>query len=167
MMSPYELKSQTGDSDSDAPPLSPPGMENIVTTIEFDESNPLTIKLEQDMAQPSCTMRDVIYNHRRSATAAAALVRDNRISRPKVDMGEKVIVTHSGHVNVEVASQNDDQKNVTTGIALKLVSQLIQSNLLKLAVDRNLPATFWTFGGPAPRVTGIRTQDGWAAVSIN
>lgn len=156
MLAPYEIKALPGDPD--APAVSMPGMENVVTNIEFDETDPLTIKLEQDKAV--VTMRASFKPAGQQVLPPLAVTIEY-----KTDVeGEKLVVTPG---NVHVAALKDEDKNATTAFALKLISQVIQSSLSKLAIDRNLPATMWPFGGPVPRITGVRSQDGWAAVTIN
>lgn len=153
---PYAFNPPTGDSDES--PLAVPGMENVVTNIEFDETDPLTIKLEKNRAV--VTMRALFKPAGKEVLPALAIT----IEYKTEVVGDKIVVTPG---DVDVALQDEDQRNATTGITLKLISNALESSLLKLAVDRGLPATYWPFGGPVPGVTGIRSQDGWAAVSIN
>jgi hypothetical protein len=157
LLEPYEIKPAADATDSDQP-VGLPGMENVVTTIEFDATNPLTIRLEQDRAV--VTMRAVFKPAGQELLPPLAVTIEYKTSIE----GDKIVVTPG---KVQVEPQKDGDNNATTGIALKLISQVIESSLSKLAVDRNLPAAMWPFGGLIPRVTGIRSQDGWAVVSVN
>lgn len=158
MMSPYELKFSGDDSDLSPPKIELPGMKTLVTTIEFDESDPLTIRLEKDRAV--VTIRATFKPGGQDVLPPLALTIEYKTALE----GEKIVVSPG---KVQVALVNDADKTATSGIALRLISQAVEASLSKLAVDRSLPASLWTFGGAVPRVSGIQTQDGWAVVTVN
>ncbi|WP_157605063.1 hypothetical protein [Schlesneria paludicola] len=156
-LAPYEVKPEEGDStgDSVAPPQ---GLGNFVTDIEFDAEDPLTIRLEQNLA--SVTIRAKFKPAGQDFLPPLAIT----IGYKTEIAGEKILVTPT-EVQVKVA--NRDDSNDPPSLGLSVLSQAIKASISKLAFDRALPANWWTFGGVCPRVTGIRSDDGWAAISIN
>lgn len=156
-LAPYEVKPEAGESTDDAA-NTPPGMGNFVTDIEFDAEDPLTIRLEQNIA--NVTIRAKFKPAGQDFLPPLALT----ISYKADIVGEKIVVTPTD-VQVKVANREDS--NESPGIGFSVLSQAIKASISKLAFDRALPAHLWTFGGACPRVTGIRSDDGWAAISIN
>ena len=158
LFEPYEVKPTADELEKAQPPIAMPGLANVLTDIEFDDTNPLTIRIEKDLTL--VTMRAAFKPAGQEIVPPLAVTIEYKTELA----GDKILVIPG---KVQVALLKNDDPNATTGIALKLISQAIESSLSKLAFDRALPANLWWFGGIAPRVTVIRSQDGWAALSIN
>ena len=130
----------------------------MVTDIVFDENDPLTIHVEQD--RTLVTMRATFKPGGQEVIPPLAVTIEYRTEL----VGDKILVT-PGKPRVELLTHDDNDS--TPGLALSLISQAIEANLTKLAFDRTLPKSLWSFGGTVPRVVGLRSNDGWAAVSID
>ena len=154
----YELTSSDENSDRDPPPIALPGFENIITDIEFDKSEPLSIRIEQDQA--FLTLRAKFKPSGQDIVPAISITIPYRTELT----ADKILVTPG---KPQVTLQDSSTEGVGTDIALKLVAQGIESKLTKLAFDRGLPASLWSVSGPVPRVTGIRSRDGWASISVD
>ena len=157
LFAPYEVK--TADDPLDrAKPAVLPGMNDVVTDVEFDENDPLTIRIERD--RTLVTLRASFKPAGQQVVPPLAVTIEYKTELA----GDKILVS-PGKVQVDLLKKDDDK--APSGIALKLISQAIEASLSKLAFDRSLPPTFWSFGGVVPSVRGIRSQDGWAAITIN
>jgi hypothetical protein len=157
LIAPYELND--GNSDSDSAGHEPVlGLGDVVTDIEFDADDPLTIRIVQDLAL--VTLRVKFKPAGQDVLPPLAVTIEYRTSIEQ----EKLVVTPG---KVQVVSRDESDKSTATAIALKVMTQAIQASLRTLAVDRTLPASFWPFSGEVPQVTGIRSQDGWAVLTIN
>ena len=155
LFAPYEVPS-TEDERNKAT-ISIPGAENIVTDIEFDDEDPLTFKLEKDIA--------LVTLRAKFRPAGQDLFPDLAVTieyRSEI-VGNKILVTPG---KVRVALQDDERGNGNGSIALKLVSQAVEASVTRLAFDRVLPSNLWSFGGIVPSVTSIRSADGWATIAI-
>lgn len=155
---PYEVPSTADELENSRPSIAVPGMDNIVTEVEFDEVEPLRIRIEDDRV--FVTLNAIFKPAGQELLPALAVTIEYKATLS----GDKILVTPG---KVHVALQKEDDSNATTGIAFKLIAQGIEASLVKLAFDRSLPASLWSYGGIVPRVTGIRSQDGWAAISID
>ena len=158
-MTPFVYKPADDELEAAEPPaISLPGMENLVIDIEFDENDPLTIRLEENRAL--VTLRAKFKPGGKDVIPALAVT----IPYTSKVVGEKIVVS-PGKVEVEPLVKEGDTP--LPQVALKLISTAIESGLTKYAVDRTLPASLWKMPGPAPRVVSVHTQDGWGGVSID
>ena len=157
LLAPYDYKSTNDELAQAEPPAGVPGMESIVTDIEFDDDDPLTIRIEKNST--------VVTLRAKFKPAGQDLLPALEMTIPyTVDLIGNKIVVSPGKVKVRERDKPDDQPQSLT---MKLVTQGIEANLSKLAVDRGLPSTMWPVGGPVPRVVRIASQDGWAAISVD
>lgn len=156
MLSQYEYKGTGDELTNSEPPIGLPGLDSIVTDIEFDEEEPLRIRLEKNVAQ--VTMRAKFKPAGQDLIPALELT----IPYTTEIIGEKIIVSPG---NVRVVSLENPTE--TDSIAMKMISKGIEASLSKLAIDRVLPASLWPTAGPVPRVTRIVSEDGWGGISVD
>lgn len=157
-LAPYEFKPTGDELEQSEPPINLPGMDNLVTEIEFDDVDPLSIRLEQD--RTVVTIRASFKPGGQDVLPPLAVSIEYRTEL----VGDKVVVIPG---KVSVAPQKSDDGNGSSGVAMTLISKAIESSLLKLGFDRALPSSLWKFAGPAPRVVDIRSQEGWAGIAID
>jgi len=157
LIAPYEFKSGKDELEAAQPPIGLPGMENFVTDIEFDETDPLTIRLE--------TGRTLVTLRARFKPAGQDVLPVLAVTIPYVTelVDNKMVVTPG---KVQVATIDKDEASAIPPLAMNLLSQAIENSLSKLAIDRALPASLWPFGGVVPSIVAVQTQDGWGAVSV-
>ncbi len=153
-----EVTSSDESSDRDPPPIALPGFENIITDIEFDKSEPLAIRIEQDEA--FLTLRAKFKPAGQDIVPAISITIPYRTEMTAT----RILVTPG---TPQVTLQDSSTGGAGTDIALKMVAQGIESKLSKLAFDRELPTSVWSVSGPVPRVTEIRLRDGWASISVD
>ena len=159
LFAPYEIKSTDDDAQKPAGAIPLPGFEkNFVTNIDFDEIDPLKIQVEQGRAE--VTLRAAFKPAGQDVVPPLVVT----IQYETELLGDKILVTPG---NVQVALQSKDESGAGSGVALQLIQQAIQSSLSKLQFDRALPANLWPYTGAVPQVSGIRSQDGWVAITIN
>lgn len=157
-MAPYAVKPEKDELDSSQPPpISLPGLQNIVIDIEFDDEDPLTIRLEDDRALVTLRAKFKPAGNDVLPPLAVTIPYSTKIS------GEKIVVT-PGKAQVEPLSKGGTR---LPDVALKVISNAIDTNSTSFAFDRALPASFWPLPGPVPRVVGIHSQDGWGGISID
>ncbi len=157
LIAPYEYKSGKDELVSAQPPAGLPGMDNVVTDIEFDENDPLTIRLEQGRAL--VTLRAKFRPAGQDVLPALAVT----IPYSNELVGDKFVVTPG---KVQVAVIDKDDESTVPPLAMNLMSNAIEASLSKLAIDRALPASLWPLGGQVPQIVGVQTQDGWGAISV-
>ena len=134
-----------------------PGL-SIVTDIVFDETDPLTVRLDRD---------------RLTITVKAKFMPAGKDLLPPM----KVLIDYQPIMDgnsvryvpgkPRVAAQNRTDLNADATIIETTVQKVIESALPTLEFDRALPSKYWTHSSPAPRVTSIRYQDGWIAIAID
>jgi hypothetical protein len=157
LVAPFEYKIGKDELEAAQPPVGLPGMDNVVTDIEFDESDPLTIRLEQGRA--TVTMRAKFKPAGQDVLPALAVT----IPYTNELIGDKFVVTPG---KVQVAALDKDDESSIPPLAMSLLSNAIEASLSKLATDRTLPASVWPISGPLPRIVEVQTQDGWGAVTV-
>lgn len=137
-------------------PVLPSGTEGIVTDIEFDEVDPMRVRVERD--------RVLVTIKAHFKPGGQALVPPMTVTIPyqtKI-VGNKIRL--SGGTPRVVANDRDDPDGEPT-ILEKAVQKVIEAELVPLEFDRVLPAAVWTAGGPAPRVTAIKSDNnGWITI---
>lgn len=156
MLSAYEYKGTGDELTNSEPPIGLPGLDSIVTDIEFDDEEPVRVRLDKNVAQ--VTLRAKFKPAGQDLIPALELT----IPYTTEIIGDKIICSPG---SVRVVSQEDPTE--TDSIAMKMISKGIEASLSKLALDRTLPASMWPTAGPVPRVTRIVSQDGWAGVSVD
>ena len=157
LIAPFEYKNGKDELDAAQPPVGLPGMDNVVTEIEFDESDPLTIRLEQGRAL--VTLRAKFKPAGQDVLPALAVT----IPYTNELIGDRFIVTPG---KVQVAALDKDDESTIPPLAMSLLSNAIEASLSKLSIDVALPASFWPFSGSVPRIVDAQTQDGWGVVSV-
>ena len=158
MMAPYEYKSGSDELGQAEPPAGLPGMDAIVTDVEFDEQDPLTIRIEKNST--------LVILRAKFKPAGQSVLPTLELAIPNTTdlIGDKIVISPG---KVRVKALDEPGEPATPEFAMKLLTQGIESSLTKLAVDRSLPASLWPVEGPAPRVVKIASQDGWAGISID
>ena len=158
MMAPYEYKSGSDELGQAEPPAGLPGMDAIVTDVEFDEQDPLTIRIEKNST--------LVILRAKFKPAGQSVLPTLELAIPYTTdlIGDKIVISPG---KVRVKALDEPGEPATPEFAMKLLTQGIESSLTKLAVDRSLPASLWPVEGPAPRVVKIASQDGWAGISID
>ena len=109
LMAPYEIKPSAIESGADQPLGALAGMENVVTQIEFDEMDPLTIKLEQDRAVVTMRARFKPGGQELLPPLAVTIEYKTEVE------GEKVVVT-PGKVPGVASLKEDDAKPLPPGL---------------------------------------------------
>ena len=153
------VKSTRPDDLAGAAPLALPlpGFE-IVTNIVFDETDPLTVRLDRD---------------RLTATIKAKFkpAGQNLLPPMKVVIEYRAVIEGNTVRLVagkpRVMTQDRTDPNTAATVVELAVQKSIESALPTLEVDRVLPSKYWPHNSPAPRVMSIKFQDGWVSVSID
>ena len=158
MLAPFEYKAGGDELEKAEPPVGLPGIDSILTDIEFDETDPLTIRIEKNSA--IVTMRAKFKPAGQDILPALEMT----IPYTTTVVGDKVVAAPG---KVQVKSLDGPSESETEKLTMKLVSQGIEASLVKLAVDRALPASLWPVGGSVPQVVRIVSDDGWAAISVD
>ena len=157
-LSPYEVKPTEDEVAQKPVAKSLPGFGDIVSVVELDDVNPLSLKVEGDIYR--VTLRGNFKPGGQDMLPPLAVSIDYK---PELS-GDKLIVTPN---NVQVAFQRPEDGTTAANLALKLISQGIEANISKLAVSRTLPTQYWPFAGAAPRIVEIRTVGKWSTVVID
>ena len=134
-----------------------PGL-SIVTDIVFDETDPLTVRLDKD---------------RLTVTIKAKFkpAGQNLLPPMKVVIEYQAVVDGNAVRLVagkpRVMAQDRTDFNSEATLTEMAVQKSIESALLTLEFDRALPSKYWPHNGPAPRVTSLKSQDGWVSIAID
>lgn len=134
-----------------------PGI-NVVTHIEFDEVDPLTVRLDQD---------------RLTATIKAAFKPGGQKLFPPMTVTiEYRAVVEGGEVRLiaskpraKTQGQEDSSREPT--VAELTIQNSFAAALPNIEIDQTLAAAYWPHRSPAPRVASIKSRDGWMAVAID
>ena len=153
------VKSTLPDDLAGAAPLALPlpGL-SIVTDIVFDETDPLAVRLDGD---------------RLTATIKAKFKPAGQDLLPPMRVViEYQAVVEGNSVRLvagkpRVMAQDRTDLNAEPTVAEMAVQKSIESALPTLEFDRALPSQYWSHAGPAPRVTSIKSQDGWVSIAID
>jgi hypothetical protein len=149
-------QNSTGSSALKAPVL-PSATEGFVTDIEFDEEDPLRVRVERD--------RVLVTIKAHFKPAGQALVPPMSVTIPyhTVIDGSKIRLTAD---SPHVVAQDRPDPDAPPTLLEKTVQKVIEAELVPLEFDRVLPATLWTAPGPAPRVTAIKSDNsGWITIT--
>ena len=137
--------------------LSLPGL-SLVTDIVFDETDPLTVRLDRD---------------RLTATIKAKFKPAGQDLLPpmKVVIEYRTVVEENSvrYVPGKPRVTARDRTDLTAEPSLTelAVQKSIESTLPTLEFDRTLPTKYWPHNSPAPRITSIKSQDGWVSIAID
>lgn len=134
------------------------GLGDIVTNVELDETNPLVLKVEGNAYR--VTLRGKFKPAGQDLLPPLAVSIDYK---PELS-GQMLVVTPS---NVQVECQRPEDATTATNLALKVISQGVESSITPLAVEATLPAKYWPFSGTPPRMTDIRTSGKWSTVTVD
>ncbi|MBC8116253.1 MAG: hypothetical protein H7062_17840 [Candidatus Saccharimonas sp.] len=153
------VKSTLPDDLTGAAPLAIPlpGL-SIVTDIEFDETDPLTVRFDRDRMR--VTMKAKFKPAGQDLLPPMKVV----IEYQAVVEGNSVRCV-PGKPRVTAQDQTDLTAEPT--LAEMAIQKSIESALPTLEFDRTLPSKYWRLNGPAPRVTSIKSQDGWVSIAID
>lgn len=145
--------------DSDGPDLLPqlPGKDSLVTDIEFDDVEPMTVKVEPD--------RLVVKIKAHFKPAGQAVLPPMEVTIPYQTklVGSKIRLA-AGQVRVVAQDRADPEEPPT--LMETMVQKVIEGDLIPLEFDRELPASLWTAAGPRPQVTAIKSENAWVTFSI-
>ena len=158
IFAPYESKSEPIERNPADPAIVPPGLDNIITEIEFDRNEPLSMKFEQ--GQLMLTIRAKFKPAGQDVIPALIVTIPYRSEL----VNDKIVTTPG---KVKIVPIDEDDSTVVSEIAVKLISQAVERSLSKLVIDRALPASVWPFAGPVPRVMAIQSSDGWIGISVD
>ena len=134
-----------------------PGV-NIVTHIEFDEVDPLTVHFDHD---------------RLTATIKAAFKPAGQQLFPPMTVTIEYRAVVEGNVvrliagkpRAQVQGQEDSSREPT--VAELTIQNSFALALPNIEIDQTLAAEYWPHHSPAPRVTSFKARDGWMSVAID
>lgn len=133
-----------------------PGMEGIVTDIEFDEVDPMTIRYDRDQA--------ILTIKAQFKPAGQALMPPMVVTIPyQIQVaGDKL--RFRGQTPTVVTQDRPDPDAPPT-IIERAIQKVIEADLIPLEFDRTLPASLWKGPGPAPRISSIKADNGWLTIT--
>ncbi len=134
-----------------------PGV-NIVTHIEFDEADPLTVRLDQDRL--TATIKAAFKPAGQQLFPPMTVTLEYRAV---VEGGEVRFI--AGKPRAQVQGQEDSSREPT--VAELTIQNSFALALPNLEIDQTLAAEYWPHHSPAPRVTSFQARDGWVAVAID
>lgn len=134
----------------------PGGTESIVTDIEFDEVDPLTVRYERDQV--------VVTIKAQFKPAGQALVPPMVVTIPYQTQitGNKIRLAAG---TPRVVAQNRPDPDAPQTIIEKAIQKVIEADLIPLEFDRTLPAFLWKGAGPAPRIASVKSDNGWLTIA--
>ena len=143
--------------EGDAPPANGlAGLEAVVTDIEFDENDPLSIRFENGSA--------VLSLRARFKPAGQDLLPPLEVEIPfKAELTRENIVVTAG--KVRVTSRDPAGASETFGLASGLISSAISASLKTLSFSRTLPTQLWPVETSVPRIVELTTDAGWLTIS--
>jgi hypothetical protein len=148
-------RSETDDLKGDASKL--PGMENIVTDIEFDDVEPMVIRMERD--------RMLVKIKAVFKPAGQSVVPPMTVTIPyHVELAGDKLRWVAGTPQV-VAQDRVDPSDPPT-IMETAIQKVIEADLIPLEFDRPLPASLWTGAGAPPKVSSVKSDAGWVTIGI-
>lgn len=140
---------------NDLPAL--PGTADFVTDIEFDNVEPMTLRLERD--------RLLVTIKAQFKPAGQAFLPPMAVTIPyQTEVTGNSIRWVAGTPRVVAGDRADPTAPPT--IMETAIQKVIEANLIPLEFDRTLPTAFWRGSGPAPRITSIKSDNGWATIAI-
>jgi hypothetical protein len=139
-------------------PRLPSEAEGIETEIVFDDHEPLTFKLETDrlIATVKATFKPAGQN----------VVPPMIVSIPfRAEIkGEKIRWVAD---SPSVSAQDRTNSKASLAVVEMMIQKMIEAEFTPLEFDRALPSVYWPVGGQPPRVTSIKSADGWVGISID
>jgi hypothetical protein len=145
------------DDDVNTGGLVPPGgTEGIVTDIEFDDVDPLTVRYERDQV--------LVIIKAQFKPGGQPLVPPMSVTIPYQSQitGNKIRLV-AGKPRV-VAQDRKDPDGPPT-ILETAIQKIIEADLIPLDFDRTLPASLWKASGPAPRIASVKSDNGWLTIT--
>ena len=140
---------------NDLPAL--PGTADFVTDIEFDDVEPMTLRLERDQL--------LVTIKAQFKPAGQAFLPPMVVTIPyQTELSGNNIRWVAGTPRVVARDRIDPAATPT--IMETAVQKVIEADLIPLEFDRTLPTSFWRGSGPAPRITSIKSNNGWATIAI-
>jgi len=139
-------------------PDSPAATERFETDIEFDEVDPLTVRVEKD--------RMLVILKAHFKPAGQTVMPPMTVTIPyQTELTANKIRLIAG--KPRVVSQERTDPNGPQTIIEMAVQKVIEGDLIPLEFDRFLPAALWPANGTAlPRVTTISSDNGWLNISV-
>ena len=134
-----------------------PGV-NIVTHIEFDEADPLTVRLDQDRL--TATIKATFKPAGQQLFPPMTVMLEYRAV---VEEGEVRLI--AGKPRAKTQGQEDSSREPT--VAELAIQNSFAIALPNLEIDQTLAAEYWPHHSPAPRVASIKARGGWMAVAID
>ncbi len=149
-----------GDDDTnagDSNGLAAPGAtEGIVTDIEFDEVDPLTVRYDRDQV--------LVTIKAQFKPGGQTLVPPMSVTIPYQSQitGNKIRLVAG---RPRVVAQDRKDPNGPPTILETAVQKIIEADLIPLDFDRTLPASLWKASGPAPRIASLKSDNGWLTIT--
>ena len=153
-----ELEKQFSSAIADGDDPASAGTDGFVTDIEFDEVEPLTIRLERD--------RMVVTIKAHFKPAGQSVVPPMTVTIPYQAelIGNKIRLV-AGKPRVVTQDRADPAAPQT--FLETTIQKVVEAELIPLEFERTLPANLWPATGPAPRVTSIKSDNGWVNIAID
>lgn len=137
------------------PPLA--NSPDFVTDIEFDDNEPMVLKLERDQL--------VMTIKAHFKPAGQAIVPPMIVTIPyRTELIGNKIRWVAGQPRVVAQDRNDPAAPQT--IVETTIQKVIEGDLIPLEFDRILPAALWRGSGPAPRIASVKSDNGWVTMTI-
>ena len=133
--------------------------DGLVTDIEFDDVDPVTFRLERD--------RLLVTLKAHFKPAGQALIPPMSVTIPyQAELVGNKIRWVAG--KPRVVSQDRTDPAAPQSFVETTIEKIIEADLIPLEFDRSLPATMWPANaGQAPRVTSIKSDNGWVNIAID
>ncbi|MEI8384280.1 MAG: hypothetical protein WCJ09_29505, partial [Planctomycetota bacterium] len=130
---------------------------DFVTDIEFDENEPMVMKLERDQL--------IVTIKAHFKPAGQAIVPPMTVTIPyRTELTGNKIRWVAGQPRVVAQDRNDPAAPQT--IVETTIQKVIEGDLIPLEFDRVLPAALWTGSGPAPKIASVKSDSGWVTITI-
>ena len=139
-------------------PVLPTETPGFVTDIEFDQNEPLKVRVEQGR------LLVIIKAHFKPAGQSLVPPMVVTIPYEATVVGDKVRLTGGSPV---VVAQDRPDPTAPPTLLEKAIQKVIEAELDPLEFNRTLPPDLWRVGGPPPRIAAIKSDDnGWISIAI-
>ena len=131
--------------------------QDFVTDIEFDENEPMVLKLERDQL--------IVTIKAHFKPAGQAIVPPMIVTVPyRTELTGNKIRWVAGQPRVVAQDRSDPTAPQT--IVETTIQKVIEGDLIPLEFNRVLPAALWPGSGPAPKIASVKSDSGWVTISI-
>lgn len=130
---------------------------NFVTEIEFDDVEPLVMKLERDQL--------VVTIKAHFKPAGQAVIPPMVVTIPyRTELAGSKLRWVAGKPQVLAQDRPDPAAPQT--IVESTIQQIIEGDLTPLEFERTLPAALWPGSGPPPGIAALKSDSGWVTIAI-